>query len=153
MITLLLLVHLGIVTAFTLRILVRHDLTPQARLAWFVVLMVLPLFGSIIYMLFGEIDLGNKANKNHARIYALIREKAAGLMGEPGEVSTLIAPLYQSIFSYTGSIIGFYPVAENSATLLPDATVTLHSIVADIDAATDHVHVLYYIWLTDNTGT
>ena len=26
-------------------------------------------------------------------------------------------------------------------------------ILADIDAARDHVHVLYYIWLDDETGT
>jgi phosphatidylserine/phosphatidylglycerophosphate/cardiolipin synthase-like enzyme len=27
-----------------------------------------------------------------------------------------------------------------------------HSIVADIDAAKDHVHLLFYIWLPDNNG-
>ena len=26
-------------------------------------------------------------------------------------------------------------------------------MVADIDAATDHVHVLFYIWLPDGNGT
>ena len=30
---------------------------------------------------------------------------------------------------------------------------TRERLVADIDAATDHVHVLYYIWLDDDTGT
>lgn len=47
---------------------------------WFIVLMVLSYFGSIIYFLFDEIDLGNRANKRHNGIFAQIRTKAAHLM-------------------------------------------------------------------------
>ena len=35
----------------------------------------------------------------------------------------------------------------------PDgADATIDAIIADIDAARDHVHLLFYIWLTDHNG-
>ena len=43
--------HIVLVATFTTRILLRDDLSPPARLAWFVVLMVLPYTGFIIYFL------------------------------------------------------------------------------------------------------
>ena len=46
--------HTILVVAFTVRILLRDDLSPPARLAWFVVLNLLPYFGIAIYFLFGE---------------------------------------------------------------------------------------------------
>ncbi len=43
-------------------------------------------------------------------------------------------------------------MAGNSARLTPDSNAAIASIVADIDAAKEHVHVLFYIWLTDGNG-
>ena len=43
------------------------------------------------------------------------------------------------------SISGFEPVAGNSARLTPDSNAAIASIIADIDAAKEHVHVLFYI--------
>ena len=35
---------------------------------------------------------------------------------------------------------------------MADSNAGIDAIVADIDAATDHVHLLFYIWLPDNNG-
>ena len=153
MATVLLTLHLVIVTGFTLRILLRDDYSPQARLAWFVVLAALPYVGGVIYFLFGEIDPGNSANRRHKEVFAQIRAQAPHLMGTPDTTERLIDPLYRSAFRYAGSINGFHPVAGNSATLMADAAATNAHLVADIDAAQSHVHALYYIWLEDGTGT
>jgi len=149
----LLTIHLFIVIGFTVRILLRDDLSPPARLAWFIVLMGLPYVGSIIYFLFGEIDLGNRANKRHKAIFDQIRSKAAHLMGNTDDTDRLIDPLYRPAFQYAGSINGFHPVGGNKAELMADAAATNARLIADIDAAQNHVHVLYYIWLDDRTGT
>ncbi|MFV2051773.1 cardiolipin synthase [Aliiroseovarius sp. YM-037] len=149
----LLIFHALLVLTFTIRILLRDDLSPPARLAWFIVLNVLPYFGSVIYFLFGEIDLGNLANKRHKEVFNQIRAKASGFMGDAASVDALIAPIYRPAFRYAGSINGFHPVDGNTADLMADGGETRARLVADIDAATDHVHVLYYIWLGDNTGT
>jgi cardiolipin synthase len=145
--------HAVLVLTLTIRILLRDDLSPPGRLAWFVVLNLLPYFGSVIYFLFGEIDIGNRAVKRHDEIFAEINAKAARFMGAPSNSSTLIERIYRPAFQYASSINGFYPMGGNTAQLMADGGDTLTRMVTDIDAATDHVHLLYYIWHSDHTGT
>jgi cardiolipin synthase A/B len=59
---------------------------------------------------------------------------------------------YRSLFQLGHSIGGFQPVGGNAGRLLPDSNATIDAMVADIDAASDHVHLLFYIWLADNNG-
>ncbi|GLT11235.1 cardiolipin synthase [Sulfitobacter porphyrae] len=153
MTTVLLTAHILVVIGFTLRILLRDDLSPQARLAWFIILTVLPYVGTVIYFLFGEIDVGNHANQRHKEVFDQIRARAPHLMGNPDDTERLIDPLYRSAFRYAASINGFHAVAGNRAEVMADAAATNAHLIADIDAAQSHVHVLYYIWLDDRTGT
>ncbi|WP_319783305.1 cardiolipin synthase [Oceanisphaera sp. IT1-181] len=150
--TVVLTLHFLLVMTFTARILLRDDLSPPGRLAWFIVLNVLPYFGVAAYFLFGEIDIGKRAVKRHDEIFDEIRAKALDFMGDRTSVDQLIDPLYRPGFRYAGSINGFHTVDGNSAELMADGDETRARLVADIDAATDHVHVLYYIWLDDDTG-
>lgn len=153
-ITLALLFHAFLVASFSVRILLRDDLSPPARLAWFIVLSVLPYFGGAAYFLFGEIDLGNRAHRLHERIFTELRREAAHFMGQRGDTEHLIQRIYRPAFHYAASINGFHPVAGNRAELLADDDdESVRRMVADMDAATDHIHVLYYIWLDDKTGT
>lgn len=152
MTTVVVILHFLLVLSFTTRILLRDDLSPPGRLAWFIVLNLLPYFGVIVYFLFGEIDIGHRAVKRHNKIFADINANAAEFMGEKASVENLIEPLYRPGFRYAGSINGFYTVAGNQAEVMADSDATITRLIADIDAATDHVHVLFYIWLNDNTG-
>ncbi len=145
--------HALLVIAFTTRILLRDDLSPPGRLAWFIVLNLLPYFGSATYFLFGEIDIGKRAIKRHDQIFEEIRAKAAALMGDNCNTDNLIKRVYRPAFRYAGSINGFHPMGGNTAQLMAEGDATLRSMITDIDAASDHVHVLYYIWLNDHTGT
>lgn len=151
--TLLLLAHFMVVTAFTVRILLRDDLSPPARLAWFIILAVVPYVGSGLYFLFGEVDLGHHAEKRHKQVFDEIRPQAGVIFGDAGGCEALIDPYYQSAFRYASSINGFFPMAGNQAELMADERATNAAMIADIDRAQSHVHVLYYIWLTDGTGT
>nr|WP_298379994.1 cardiolipin synthase [uncultured Halomonas sp.] len=150
--TILLIFHALLVIGFTTRILLRDDLSPPARLAWFIILGLLPYFGSVVYFLFGENDLGRRADRRHKDVFDEIEAKASEFMGVRANTERLIDPIYRPAFRYAGSINGFHPVDGNAAELMADSTATRTRLVADIDAATDHVHVLYYIWLNDNTG-
>ena len=153
MATALLILHVLIVIGFTARILLRDDLSPQARLAWFVVLVVLPYLGSATYFLLGEIDIGHHARTRHRAVFDQIRAAAPHLMGQSEETERLIDPLYRPAFRYAASINGFHAVTGNRAELMADAAETNARLIADIDAAQGRVHVLYYIWLDDTTGT
>ena len=153
MATFMFVLHALIVIGFTIRILLRDDLSPQARLAWFIILAVLPYVGSVVYFLFGEIDIGSSGDRRHDAVFEQIRTRSSDLMGAAEDTDRLIDPLYRTAFRYAASINGFHAVAGNRAELMADAAATNAQLVADIDAAQSHVHVLYYIWLDDKTGT
>ncbi len=62
------------------------------------------------------------------------------------------SPAYRPSFDLGHSISGFDPVGGNIAYLLPDSNATIDAMVANIDAANDHVHLLFHIWLPDRSG-
>jgi cardiolipin synthase A/B len=145
--------HILIVISFTIRILLREDLGATTRLAWFMVISVLPIFGSVVYFLFGEINLGYTASKRIAAVTQKIH--AIGNSVEPRDLDLMhrIPERFVPAFNYSRSINGFPAVSGNRIELMPDAQSSRSRLIEDIDAAQEEVHVLYYIWLDDETGT
>ena len=146
--------HILLFVTFIVRILWRDDLTSSARLAWFIIIMTLPYFGVAVYLLFGEINLGRTIHQRHDEIYQTLHATGAGALGNcqkhlEGSVETR----YQPAFLAAASVDGFQTTVGNRAELMPDDQAARSRLIEDIDSAQDHVHVLYYIWLTDKTGT
>jgi len=69
------------------------------------------------------------------------------------DVASAVPERYHHLFSLGHSISGFQPVGGNAARLLPGSDETIDTMAADINSATDHVHLLFYIWLSDYNGT
>ena len=59
---------------------------------------------------------------------------------------------YAGLFRLGHSVNGFDPVDGNSGQLMADSNAAIERMIEDIDAASDHVHLSFYIWLTDNNG-
>lgn len=148
-----LLLHIAVVATLTVHIFLRDTLSPQARMAWFVVVLLVPYAGAVVYFLLGRNDLGRRTDRRHEAIVAALRAHDAPAMGQPGAVEALIQPDYGPAFRYAVSINGFQPSACNAAALMPDADEAIRRMIADFDAATDTIHLLTYIWLNDRTGT
>ncbi|SLN55512.1 Cardiolipin synthase [Aquimixticola soesokkakensis] len=147
--------HLVILAIFTLRILLRDDLSPPARLAWFAVLNAVPYFGSLIYFLFGEVSLGREANRRYALITQTLQNRTRAIFGQTQAIDGAlddIAPVYRPAFRHAASVNGFPVERGNRAALMASAQDTVSAMIRDIDSARHHVHVLYYIWLEDETG-
>lgn len=141
--SLLLLLHLVAVALVVLRIMARDDTPPTARVAWVLLLLLLPITGLFVYFLFGEVRLTRAFLKRHERAAETIGQRiAVGSEPDPG-----------TAFAFAASINGFRPVEGNRAELMPDAEEARRRLIDDIDGATEHVHILYYIWLDDQTGT
>lgn len=136
---------------FLARSLLRPHRDPASRLAWVVVMLALPVAGWIAYLLFGETSIGR-------RRVARMRAAAIALPALPATTTSVdgpdlvIPPEYMPLFHVGRSINGNPPVAGNRATLMADSDAAIAAMVADIDAAREHVHVLFYIWLTDHNG-
>lgn len=130
------------------RVMLRPYREPASRVAWLVVIGGLPIFGMLFYFMFGETNIGFKRAERMREIAQKTFVKsdlnAPLLMGIPKHA--------QPIFRIGQSVNGFMPVGGNQGELLADSDAMIDALVADIDAATQHVHLLFYIWLTDKSG-
>lgn len=140
------LISILLTLAVMARILLRPNRVPASRVAWLVVVGGLPLVGIVAYLLFGEVNIGR-------RRVGRVREALARIPRYTGGGSEEIVPeRYRNLFRLGHSVSGFWPVGGNTGRLLADSNATIDALVADIDAAKRHVHLLFYIWLADNNG-
>ncbi|MBK0327336.1 cardiolipin synthase [Rhodobacteraceae bacterium F11138] len=149
---LILILHILLLVGLSVRLLLRDELPAPTRLAWFMVILVLPLFGGLIYFLFGEANLGYSTRDRIAEVAQSVHGQAQVLDARHVSDLATVPQRFHPAFRYSQSINGFPPLQGNAAELMPDAATARARLIADVDAATDHVHVLYYIWLDDETG-
>jgi cardiolipin synthase len=128
------------------RVMLRPNRDPTSRLAWLFVVGVFPLLGIFAYLLLGEVNIGRRRVARREAVFARLQSMQAE------ENGATVVERYSGIFRLGQSISGFQPVDGNTARLLVDSNATIDEMVADIDAATQHVHLLFYIWLPDNNG-
>lgn len=143
------LLHYAIVLACVMRILLRPHRDPAARAAWVLTTLAVPVVGVLAYLLFGETSIGRRRIERLRRIEELLPDAARFPAEEAGAGAS---PRVDALFRVGASISGFEPCPGNSAELMADSDATVDAIVADIDAATDHVHLMFYIWVADTNG-
>jgi len=148
----LVLLHILVQLALIIRSLLRPHREPASRIAWVVVILFFPMVGILAYLLLGETNLGRRRVARMREVLA--RLPAAGEAADAGwtPLPAEVPARYRHLFQVGRSINGFPPVEGNRAHLLPDSNAAIDALVADIEAARRHVHLLFYIWLPDNNG-
>ena len=147
-----LVVEILLVLAVMIRVLLRPHREPAARIAWIVVVVTVPIVGILAYLLFGEVNIGRRRVARMREVLRSLPPMASETSGDPMRLKAEIPQLYEHLFCIGESISGFQPVGGNQATLLADSNAVIDAMVTDIDAARDHVHLLFYIWLADHNG-
>lgn len=142
--------HIVLQLLTALRALTRRDRQPAARAAWLLLVTSLPLLGIALYFLFGETNVGARTRRRMKAVASRLR--ACGPDGSADATPGLPVTL-RPVFQRAASVNGFVPLAGNRATLAADEAAAIDALVADIDAARDHVHLLFYILLADTSGT
>lgn len=152
---LLTLLLLSFQVALILRALLRPHRDPAARMAWVLVIGVLPLLGALAYLLFGEVNLGRRriARMRDTLARMPVLAEAPGMAAAIRAAAEAIPDARRPLFQLGASISGLEPVGGNQARLLADSDAAIAEMVDDIDNARDHVHVLFYIWLPDDNGS
>ena len=139
--------------ALIARILLRQHRNPASRIAWVVVVLALPFLGIAAYLLLGETNIGAR---RAARLRSVI-DSLPKVSEAPGwdipNIGSDIPERYRSMFAVGQSASGFAPAGGNRARLLEDSMATIDAMIADFDGASDHIHILFYIWLPDISGT
>jgi cardiolipin synthase len=146
------LLHLLVEVVVIVRILLRPHRQPASRIAWIVVVLALPVLGILAYILFGEVNIGRRRIARVRRVLERMPAFPAAAPGDEARLKPEIPARYRHLFRAGHSVSGFEPVGGNAAQLMADSNAAIDAMVADIDAATEHVHLLFYIWLPDHNG-
>jgi cardiolipin synthase A/B len=142
--------------ATVLRAITRPDRTPASRVAWIAVIMCLPVIGVVAYLFLGETSIGRERGRRlrdaESRLAA-----PSGAGAEPGD------PVAAAVSGLCRSINGFGPTPGNRVVLLGDpgaspaeptrdCDAAIKGLIEAFDAATEHIHLSFYIWLDDDNG-
>ncbi len=144
--------HLLIQGGLIVRVLLRPHREPASRIAWVVVVIALPVLGILAYILFGEVNIGRRRVERMREVLKRMPDVAEAAGANVKTLQADVPQRYAHLFRVGHSISGFESVGGNGGRLLPDSNATIDTMVADIDAAQDHVHLLFYIWLPDHNG-
>uniref|UniRef100_UPI0025EF38C9 phospholipase D-like domain-containing protein n=1 Tax=Arenimonas sp. TaxID=1872635 RepID=UPI0025EF38C9 len=117
---------------------------PIATLSWLLSLALLPVVGLVIYHFLGPQRIVRQRRRRH-----LSRDRIGEALPpdlHPSEDAATVSRLAQSA-------TGFAPCSASDARLLVGGAATFDALLEAIAGATHHVHVEYYIFEPDHTGT
>lgn len=125
-------------------ILINSSTDPSAKLTWLIVIMLLPVFGSLLY-LYTRSDFGHRALKR--RISTLTQETRFDIRQKP-EVMNRLAEENQgaaALARYVGRC-GCHPLWQNTVTTyLPSGEEKLESLLEALDKAEKFIFLEYFI--------
>ncbi len=123
---------------------------PSTAMAWLLVIFFWPLPGLALYLVFGNFRLPQKRIARHEEVLGnLDRSCCAIHEAERPREGELPPELLR--FAFLGEKLGDMPPTRGNTVELVDSTETMCGLLAsDIDAARHHVHLLYYIFASDD---
>jgi cardiolipin synthase len=137
----LLVVHL----ALAVRIIMRR-LAVGESLAWIMVMFLLPVGGVIIYLLIGELRLGNRRARRVVDLYEPIRAWLAQLQDRHLVDWSGLGIECPPLASLAELSIGLPALPGNRIRLIDSWQDAFRQIIADIDASQETCHLEFYIW-------
>jgi len=140
------LAHFALFVAVALRVLSRPQLNTSTRTAWMFVLLSLPFLGIVAYLLVGEVYF-RQGRRSRIDWASKAVQPYIAASGEPRDPEQ-----WGPSSAFATSVNGFGVCLGNRAELLESPEGARRRMIEDMDAATDSINVLYYIWLDDNTG-
>jgi cardiolipin synthase len=144
--------HIILEVIIIVRVILRPNRDPSSRIAWIAVIALFPVWGILAYIYFGEVSIGRKHIGQMRKVLENMPSLARPKPDDSANYLATSSRQFDHLFKLGKSISGFEPVGGNSASLMRDSNAMIDTLVTDIDAAQEHVHLLFYIWLPDNNG-
>ncbi len=124
---------------------------PAAARTWLLFIFLLPWPGLLLYILFGRIYLPARRKALQERASRFIRQAQAQIGSRITSEPRLPANL-APIPEIARRLGDFAPFGGNAIEVLTDYAGAIDRLIADIDSAQHHVHLLFYIYEPDQTG-
>ncbi|MAE68035.1 MAG: cardiolipin synthase [Phycisphaeraceae bacterium] len=132
-------------------VILRRRFMPGTALAWLSVVFFLPIVGLVVYLLIGSNYLGRRRIRLYQQVLDRMRSQSrVTVRGHVLRPETDASA--QPVVLQAERISGMPILGGNDVELLSEHERMIDRLVADIDAAVHHVHMLYYIFGTDETS-
>lgn len=130
---------------FGVRVILRRSAV-GFTLAWLAVILLLPIFGAVIYLFLGERRLGTRRARRTEELRQPYNRWLAGLsedfpVNEEGLEDSALMLRRQA-----RNATGMPALPGNTLELLDGADAFFGRLIADIDAAASSIHLEFYIW-------
>lgn len=131
--------------------LVSEERDPSTTLAWILVLLLLPVVGIALYLLFGRDQRGAGArDPRRARAVSLAEDLLAPVRERFSAGDALASdPLYARVSSAITRLNGTVPLPCDGLEVFTGGDEKFARLLADIEAARESVHLQYFIWESD----
>lgn len=121
-----------------------------ATLAWVFFIILVPLLGLIAFWALGTTRLRMRRRRRR-RAEAVIADKI-GPLTHAARRGSAACPVVPELRYLTLRLDSAGPTAGNRVDLFREGPEVFDAIAAAVEQATDHVHVIYYIWEDDALG-
>ncbi|MGO9470533.1 MAG: cardiolipin synthase [Isosphaeraceae bacterium] len=126
--------------------------SPQAASAWLLLTLVSPWAAFGLYLLIGWPKMPRWREQLRSQLPELFADVVGRLRNLPSATMTKIDPSVAQAARLATHLCHLQPLEGNRVELLGDYDGVIEQLVADIDAATDHVHLIFYIYGVDPTA-
>jgi cardiolipin synthase A/B len=122
----------------------------ETTLSWVFVILILPVVGALVYLMVGEVRIGSRRTRRHGEIVEHLRKDRSDAVETHAYAE--LSDEHQPIATLAEVAGGMIPRGGNVVELCGDTEGYIERLVADIAAAKEHCHLLYYIMLADESG-
>jgi cardiolipin synthase len=133
-------------------VLIRPNARPATTVAWVLLLVAIPIVGLIAYLMFGEVRLGRRRARRHREIKSKIDSCKTLITSTTHRQHAEVPVRFESIAILAESVGDDLVRGGNYIKLIGDTDLFIQSLIEDIDAATHHCHLLFFIFGTDHSS-
>jgi len=134
-------------------VLLRANARSGSSLTWIAVILALPLIGGMLFLTFGLTRLGRRRIRRYRDIVARVEHRDNRPPPDLAAAPTTMNRDDRHLAQLAESLGAAAAVGGNLLHLMGETDDVIDRMIADIDAAQDHCHLLFYIYLADATGT
>ncbi|MBI1371228.1 MAG: cardiolipin synthase [Phycisphaera sp.] len=126
--------------------------SPTTAMAWLLVIYFEPFVGLALFMLVGRHGLPRRRVQRHIQALEDLREAHQSRDAASNDTPPELDTAQLGVVRLAEQLGEMHVHGGNDVTLLTDTQNVIDAMIADIDAAERHVHILMYIFENDRTG-
>lgn len=125
---------------------------PTAAIAWILAIVMMPIFGSLLYWIFGYNYVYRRQQRKRRHRERFVKKHRSST-GRGSVVAAELAPKTYADLGRLATVTGAFPVESgNAVALYHDTTEAMQALLAAIDRAQHHIHLEFFIIHSDAAG-